>query len=132
MSWEIGASTIIQISNGKIYGGIIDYPDTPYYYAMSGGMLKRPNPDADAGIPLGAFRWWLEVAPAGNGMVFGSGRVDASAGNDNDSGSTSAGKVVVDVQDVDGLGVYYDLGGRRVENPSNGVYILNGKKIYIK
>ena len=27
---------------------------------------------------------------------------------------------------------YYTLDGRRVENPSNGVYIVNGKKVVIK
>ena len=26
-------------------------------------------------------------------------------------------------------GVYYDLMGRRVDNPSKGIYIVNGKKI---
>ena len=29
-------------------------------------------------------------------------------------------------------GHYYDLQGRRVENPSHGLYIINGKKVYIK
>ena len=28
--------------------------------------------------------------------------------------------------------VYYDLSGRRVENPAKGIYIVNGKKVYIK
>ncbi|MBQ9231890.1 MAG: hypothetical protein IJ190_12055 [Prevotella sp.] len=27
---------------------------------------------------------------------------------------------------------YYDLNGRRVENPTNGMYIVNGKKVIIK
>ena len=26
----------------------------------------------------------------------------------------------------------YDLQGRKVENPTNGVYIINGKKVVIK
>ena len=29
-------------------------------------------------------------------------------------------------------GVYYDLQGRRVENPTRGIYIVNGKKVIIK
>lgn len=29
-------------------------------------------------------------------------------------------------------GVYYDLQGRRVENPTRGIYIVNGKKVVIK
>lgn len=37
---------------------------------------------------------------------------------------------VIDVQMEQA--VVYDLQGRPVENPSNGVYIVNGKKVYIK
>ena len=29
-------------------------------------------------------------------------------------------------------GVYYDLSGRRVENPAKGIYIFNGKKVFVK
>ena len=28
--------------------------------------------------------------------------------------------------------IYYDLNGRAVENPANGIYILNGKKVLVK
>ena len=28
--------------------------------------------------------------------------------------------------------VYYDLNGRRVENPTQGLYIVNGKKVFVK
>ena len=28
--------------------------------------------------------------------------------------------------------VYYDLSGRRVENPTKGIYIVNGSKVFIK
>ena len=28
--------------------------------------------------------------------------------------------------------VYYDLSGRRVENPTKGIYIVNGRKVFIK
>lgn len=47
-----------------------------------------------------------------------------------DDGSTT------DIRDVlthqEGHMVYYDLQGRRVSNPSKGIYITNGKKIIIK
>lgn len=29
-------------------------------------------------------------------------------------------------------GVYYDLSGRRVDNPTSGIYIVNGKKVLVK
>ena len=42
----------------------------------------------------------------------------------------------IDRVTVDGMGmddaVIYDLSGRRVENPSRGIYIVNGKKLYVK
>ena len=28
--------------------------------------------------------------------------------------------------------VYYDLNGRRVENPAHGLFIVNGKKVFVK
>ena len=36
------------------------------------------------------------------------------------------------VGDADGSGVYYNLRGQRVLNPSNGIYILNNRKVLIK
>jgi len=40
-------------------------------------------------------------------------------------------ETLIDVTEVDGLcpEVYYDLSGRRVDNPVEGVYIVNGKKV---
>ena len=34
--------------------------------------------------------------------------------------------------EIEGIGIYYDLNGRPVENPTNGIYIKNGKKILVK
>jgi hypothetical protein len=34
--------------------------------------------------------------------------------------------------DIQQDNVYFDLNGRRVDNPSKGVYVTNGKKIVIK
>ena len=40
------------------------------------------------------------------------------------------------IQSIDGsksnVGPFYDLQGRRVDNPTKGVYFVNGKKIVIK
>lgn len=38
----------------------------------------------------------------------------------------------VEVETENAKAVYYDLSGRRVENPAKGVYIKNGKKVYVK
>ena len=47
---------------------------------------------------------------------------------------TGIDEVLDEVKGEDGKvkDVYYDLNGRVVENPTNGVYILNGKKVLVK
>ena len=40
---------------------------------------------------------------------------------------------VVDDENYNGFsGIYYDLNGRAVENPAKGIYIINGKKVFVK
>ena len=43
-------------------------------------------------------------------------------------GTTAIDPVVTEVND----NIYYDLSGRRVENPVQGIYIVNGKKRLVK
>ena len=43
-------------------------------------------------------------------------------------GTTAIDPVVTEVND----NIYYDLSGRRVENPAQGIYIVNGKKVLVK
>ena len=38
----------------------------------------------------------------------------------------------VEVETENAKAVYYDLSGRRVANPAHGLYIKNGKKVYVK
>ena len=104
-----------------------DHTQPPYLYAMTGGELKRPNPANASGIPLGAFRWWLQVTPDTDSQepMFSTGKIDHS-------GTTDVERIIIDLDEIEGFDIYYDLGGRRVENPTNGIYIVNGKKILIK
>ena len=44
------------------------------------------------------------------------------------SGTTAIDPVVTEIND----NIYYDLSGRRVENPTSGIYILNGNKVLVK
>lgn len=52
-------------------------------------------------------------------------------GDDNDFGITTSIKEVALPEEAAGY-IIYDLQGRRVSNPSSGVYIVNGKKLVIK
>ncbi len=106
-----------------------DHTQPPYRYAMTGGELKRPNPAMTDGIPLGAFRWWLEVTPNASSTtsLFSLGKINHSGNSE-----TSIQDKLIDLNDIEGIDIYYDLNGRRVDSPQNGIYILNGKKVYIK
>ena len=42
------------------------------------------------------------------------------------------GEIINDNEEAVEEVIYYDLQGRRVENPSNGIYIVNGKKVWVK
>ncbi|MBE6284981.1 MAG: hypothetical protein E7093_00845 [Bacteroidales bacterium] len=44
----------------------------------------------------------------------------------------STGIVEVENEDAGVTKTVYDLNGRVVENPSNGIYIINGKKVFVK
>ena len=103
-----------------------DHTQPPYLYAMTGGELKRPNPSSATGIPLGAFRWWLQVTPstAAQGLMFSTGKIDHS--------TTDVESIMIDLNEIEGIDIYYDLSGRPVENPTNGIYIKNGKKVLVK
>ena len=103
-----------------------DHTQPPYLYAMTGGELKRPNPSSATGIPLGAFRWWLQVTPstAAQGLMFSTGKIDHS--------TTDVESIMIDLNEIEGIGIYYDLSGSPVENPTNGIYIKNGKKVLVK
>jgi len=51
---------------------------------------------------------------------------------DNEDGTSTAIGRIEDGEFIPENNVVYDLQGRRVENPSKGIYIVNGKKQYIK
>ncbi len=48
------------------------------------------------------------------------------------SSDGSDATAIESVESEQGEAVYYDLSGRRVENPEKGIYIVNGRKVFIK
>lgn len=99
-------------------------PKNDYTFAMSKGSLCQPASDA---VRLGAYRWYLEINPSDENTTstFSFGRF----GNGENEGTTGLENVKVEIVNDN---VYYDLSGRRVENPTKGIYIQNGKKVYVK
>ena len=100
-------------------------PQGEGYYTLIEGEWK---PVTEA-VALGAFRFYLKVdsrsgAPAAEARSIRM-RVIGENGDDNTTG-------------IDNLGIrnhqseiIYDLQGRRVENPTKGIYIVNGKRVVI-
>ncbi len=45
---------------------------------------------------------------------------------------TSIGNMEIDKSNNFENNIYYDLSGRHVKNPGKGIYIVNGKKMFVK
>ena len=93
-------------------------------------LVKKSNSDkvefvkvGETSAALGAGKSYLQiVTPSSPAPAF------YSIGLDNNSVTGISQPVVKDVED----GAYYNLMGQRVDHPTKGIYIHNGKKIYVK
>lgn len=92
-------------------------------YAMAGGTLKKAG---GANVTLGAYRWYLSIEPAA-----GNSTMMFKFGSFNQGNTTAVDNIVVDSDAGRGDNIYYDLSGRAVDNPVKGIYIYNGKKVYL-
>lgn len=107
--------TYSQMSSDKL-------PQSLGYYALSGGVWK---PVAE-GASLGAFRFYLKTDNRNNLTSSNAIRMRI-IGEDGEDDATSIDSPMQQAND-DAEMVIYDLQGRRVTNPTKGVYIVNGKK----
>ena len=73
------------------------------------------------GRKLGVGKAYLSYSGGGASNFFGL----------DDDGTTNI-DVRSKMSEVRGDGLYYDLNGRRVMNPTKGIYIVNGKKVLLK
>ena len=84
--------------------------------------------------PLGFYRYRGTTVKGNKAFLL----VDANTsgakldGYDMENEETTAGIEEVATPKTNNETVYYDLQGRRVEKPSRGIYIVNGKKVIIK
>ena len=90
------------------------------YYALSGGKLQLPS---SSSVSLKPFRWYMKV----------ESRVGMQFANEIRIRYLDETTEIDEVEFEGGAeAVYYDLSGRRVENPTRGIYIVNGKRVFIK
>ena len=98
----------------------------PFYYVNNQGSISLGN-----SVTVGAFRWVMRKASKFGGssaayaptIRFFDGDENSATGivSVNGSGVT-----------VNGSSAYYDLQGRKVEQPKKGLYIKNGRKVIVK
>lgn len=90
-------------------------------YALSGGVWQ---PIAE-GATLGAFRFYLQVESRSGSAQAAQSIKMRVIGEETDDEATS----IDEVESAGNEQIVYDLAGRRVANPTKGVYIVNGKKM---
>lgn len=120
-------------AKNRLIGYAVETADVPmgadgYYYALNVkngvvGFFVPQTASADrTTFTAEANKAYLKVEGAANAQML---TIREGA----DGGETSVESAMTDAS-VDK--VYYDLTGRRVENPKQGIYIVNGRKVVIR
>lgn len=89
-------------------------------YALSGGVWQPVAEDAS----LGAFRFYLQIESRDDNAQATQSIKMRVTGDDTTEIENSELKI-----EKSTFSAVYDLQGRRVENPTKGVYVVNGKKV---
>lgn len=95
---------------GKVPEGDYYIKDNKYYYAPTGG------------VNIQAFRAYFNVGNAPGNTTHYTVDFDGS-------GMTLVDGLLVDDAPAEAI---YDLTGRKVDNPTQGIYVVGGRKVYIK
>ena len=95
-------------------------------YAMSGGGWKTLS----AGSHLNPFRVYLRITPRESGLAPLKSIGMRIIGEDGETTEINS-QFIIDNSPLEEAPVF-DLAGRRVENPTGGIYIVNGKKVVIR
>lgn len=133
-NFEFASSTPAALGHTNLFEGVTS--TTPFtdsqIYVLAGSENEKANPvfklydsGNSSGVTLAAYKSYLPQANVPN------------AGNARSITFSFDGDNLTSIKDVknsfEGIkGQYFDLSGRRVMNPTKGLYIVNGKKVVIK
>ncbi|MBR1789192.1 MAG: leucine-rich repeat domain-containing protein [Bacteroidaceae bacterium] len=109
----------------KTFTELYDQTPTSNYYqwAMSGGLLCRAASDA---AKLQPYRWYLRIAKADVDPAVYSVIDQLISFDVTDGYETAVERIEASVGTDD---AWYNLAGQRVERPTKGIYVKNGKKV---
>lgn len=93
------------------------------YYALGDGVLRQAASTDNA---LSPYRWYVAITDR-NGAQKGVNEVKLKVW-----GEDATGISPLSVSPEGRKTAVYDLSGRRVENPTKGLYIVNGKKMMVR
>ena len=103
--------------------------DDPFYYINTSGTMSLGN---DGTVTVGAFRWIMRKASKFGGSSSAAYAPTIRFFDGDENGATGIGSVNGSEETANGSSAYYDLQGRKVEQPKKGLYIRNGRKVIVK
>ena len=101
----------------------------PFYYINTSGTMSLGN---DGTVTVGAFRWIMRKASKFGGSSSAAYAPTIRFFDGDENGATGIGSVNGSEETANGSSAYYDLQGRKVEQPKKGLYIRNGRKVIVK
>ncbi len=103
--------------------------DDPFYYINTSGTMSLGN---DGTVTVGAFRWIMRKASKFGGSSSATYAPTIRFFDGDENGATGIDSVNGSEVTANGSSAYYDLQGRKVEQPKKGLYIRNGRKVIVK
>lgn len=104
-----------------------ELPKEEGYYALSGGSWKQFASGATSS--LGAFRIYMKIDSRDANAAVEARAIEMRVIGDDEEGATG---VEIPASETLESELIYDLQGRRVENPTKGLYIVDGHKVWIE
>ena len=104
-----------------------ELPKEEGYYALSGGSWKQFASGATSS--LGAFRIYMKIDSRDANATVEARAIEMRVIGDDEEGATGVENPAFETQKSE---LIYDLQGRRVENPAKGLYIVDGRKVWIE
>ena len=121
-SMTINSTTIDSYTFNGTFTGLTNEDAQGKYVLQSNNKWGKVTTENNAAF-IPPFRAFIEAPASGARQL--SGSIDG--GDDNTTGIK-----YIRTQNIDGTERYFDLNGRRIENPRKGIYIVNGKKVLLK